>query len=195
MADWVSIKADYVSGGGSFKALSEKYGISVSAIKRKSATDGGWKANRTETEPKVYQKTVQKVIERKATHEADRITRILAVNDMLLEKAERGVSELGEYYIVKRKVSRTEPVKNQEGVVIGIADVDETAEVATKGPAIVDGAAVRHFAAALKDLNEIAARPKADEQSIAKVAEMMNRLDGEAAQDGVSKPETDGVQA
>lgn len=155
MADWLKIKSEYISTDISMRDLAKKHDVSFSSLSKK-ATRERWKDDRTETGNKVATKVKQKIVSVSVAKEVDRLSRILAVNDTLLEKAERGVSELGEYYIVKRKVSRTEPVKNQGGVVIGIADVDETAEVATKGPAIVDGAAVRHFAAALKDLNEIA---------------------------------------
>lgn len=174
MADWVSIKSEYISTDISTRALAEKSGVSYATLRRRAEKEH-WADERKTTERKVSAKVAQKVARVKVARETDRLTRILDVSDALLQKAERGVSELGEFYIVKRKVSRAEPVKNQEGVVIGIADVDETAEVATKGPAIIDGAAVRHFASALKDLNDIArvTDKSGDEDALVKARELL----------------------
>jgi len=192
VADWVSIKAEYITTDISTRALAEKSGVSYASLRRRAEKEH-WADERKTTERKVSAKVAQKVARVKVAHETDRITRLLSVSDALLQKAERGVSELGEFYIVKRKVSRVQQVKDDAGNVLGIADIDETAEVATKGPAIVDGASVRHFAAAIKDLVAVATTPKTDEQSLSKVAEMMVRLDKEASADAVSKPEADGV--
>lgn len=92
-ADWMAIKTEYVTTRASMQKLAEKYGVSVSAIKRRSAAEK-WAANRTRTEPKVYQKTVQKVIEKTANQEADRITRLLAVSDKLLRRVEQAADAM-----------------------------------------------------------------------------------------------------
>jgi len=62
VADWVIIRADYVSGGGSFRVLAEKYGISIDAIKRKAAAEK-WSEERTMTAPIIHQKTVRLVVQ------------------------------------------------------------------------------------------------------------------------------------
>ena len=176
MADWVIIRADYVSGGGSFRVLAEKYGISIDAIKRKAAAEK-WSEERTITAPKIHQKTVRLVVQQKAEQNADRLTRILSLNDALLSKAERGVSELGEFYIVKRKVSSHQAVKDENGEVEGVADVDETTEVAVKGKTIVSSLMLKQFASALKDLNDIAkVADSGKDESLAKARELLEGL-------------------
>lgn len=172
VADWVSIKAEYIAGGITLHDLAEKHGVSYASLRKRAAAEQ-WKSTRTNTEQKVNKKVQVAVVHRVANREIDRLTRILAVSDALLQKAERGVSELGEYFIVKRKVSRSEPVKNEKGEVIGYADVDETAEIATKGAAIVPSASVKQLASALKDLHEIA---KGNEQEGGKDVEDLSPL-------------------
>ena len=187
MADWVSIRADYVSGGGSFRVLAERYGISVSSIKKKAAAEQ-WTANRTRVEPKLYQKTVQKVLEYKSDQNADRLTRLLGVGDLLADKLEQSAKQLGAYTILKRKGNRV--VEDDEG---NRRVVEDTEEIAVPCDSIINTADAKRLASALKDLRDVAATPKTDEQSLAKIAEMMSRLDKEASSDGVSKPEADGV--
>ena len=91
MADWVSIRADYVSGGVSYSELAERHGVPLGSIKRHAAQER-WAANRAEMEQNRYQKTVRKVLERKTDHEADRLTRLLAIGDNITDRLEEATS-------------------------------------------------------------------------------------------------------
>lgn len=172
MADWVSIRADYVSGGGSFRVLAEKYGISVSSIKKKAASDK-WTANRTKVEPKLYQKTVQKVLEHKSEQNADRLTRILALNDTLLQKAALAAEQLDRKMIThKRKVKITE--KPQDGIWTETTTEDEILDVVD---APLDRQGIKLLASALKDLNDIAkVADSGKDESLAKARELLEGL-------------------
>lgn len=159
MADWLKIKAEYISGCGSMRELAEKYGVSIDAVKRRAASEK-WSNERTKTAPKIHQKTVRKVVERTADREADRIARLLAVSDVLLAKAERAALELGEIYTVKRKETRVEVGEDDKPVVI-----DETTEIAVSGKAAVQPAHLKQLASALKDLRDVAETVSAGEEA------------------------------
>lgn len=183
MADWVSIKAEYVAGGISFKKLAEKHGISVSSIKQHSANDpaGKWGEACTNAKPVLYQKTVQKFIERKSTHEADRLTRLLGIGDDLADKIHKATSELGTYAVIKRKQAYT--LVDDEGEE---HPVEDTVEIAKKTDAVICTADLKRIASALKDLRDVANTPRADELSLQKIADLMAGLDKEAA-DGAAE--------
>ena len=173
MADWLKIKAEYISGCGSMRELAEKHGVSVSAIKRRSAAEG-WKANRTKTEPKVNQKTVQKIIEKTAEHEADRIARLLVIGDKLTGKLGQAVEELGTLYTVKQKTVRV--VEDDEG---NKTPVEETVERAEEGRAVISASSARAIAAALKDLHGMAVSTAAADEGAAltKAKELLSGVD------------------
>lgn len=62
--DWLRIKSEYVNGGVSYRELSEKYGVSQSAIRKKAAAEK-WTGTKTEQLHKIgttaEQKTVDKI--------------------------------------------------------------------------------------------------------------------------------------
>lgn len=62
--DWLKIRSDYINGGGSYRALAEKYGVSVTSICAKAKKEGWQTARRTQlnkTCTKVEQKTAEKI--------------------------------------------------------------------------------------------------------------------------------------
>ena len=64
--DWLAIRNDYINGGGSYRKLAEKYGVSSSSLMQKAAKEK-WKdereANIRKTEAKTKQKTQEKISE------------------------------------------------------------------------------------------------------------------------------------
>lgn len=62
--DWLAIRNDYINGGGSYRKLAEKYGVSASGLMQKAAKEK-WKeereANVSKTEAKTKQKTQEKI--------------------------------------------------------------------------------------------------------------------------------------
>lgn len=82
------IKAEYIRGGTSYKKLSEKYGVSLSSIKRR-ASAGKWVDLLNQSENKANQKIVESVAQKKAK-EADKIQ---TVADLLLLKITDGIAD------------------------------------------------------------------------------------------------------
>lgn len=65
-ADWLTIRNDYINGGGSYRKLSEKYGVSLRTI-AKHAKDEEWQRLKEENLNSiaiaVQQKTTEKIAE------------------------------------------------------------------------------------------------------------------------------------
>lgn len=65
-ADWLTIRNDYINGGGSYRKLSEKYGVSLRTI-AKHAKDEDWQQQKADNLNSVaiavQQKTTEKIAE------------------------------------------------------------------------------------------------------------------------------------
>lgn len=65
-ADWITIRNDYISGGGSYRKLSEKYGVALRTI-AKHAKDEDWQKQKEDNLNTVaiamQQKTNEKIAE------------------------------------------------------------------------------------------------------------------------------------
>ncbi|MEA5145551.1 MAG: helix-turn-helix domain-containing protein, partial [Candidatus Limiplasma sp.] len=150
VADWVSIKAEYLVGDSSLRELAEKYGVSHNTL-RKRAEREKWTLERKGACRKRDAKITQKVATKIATREVDRLTRLLGVGDLLADKLEQSARQLGAYTILKRKGDRV--VEDDEG---NRRVVEDTEEIAVPCESIISTADAKRIASALKDLHEIA---------------------------------------
>ena len=64
-SNWAEIKSDYLSGGGSYRSLAKKYGVSFGAV-RDHALKEGWTAQKTAQDERLVSKTAQLVVEKTA---------------------------------------------------------------------------------------------------------------------------------
>lgn len=62
-ADWLTIRNDYINGGGSYRKLAEKYGVKFSVLKDVAVKEK-WKEAREEQANKTRTKTEQKTAEK-----------------------------------------------------------------------------------------------------------------------------------
>lgn len=63
MINWLTVKNDYINGGGSYRKLAKKYGVSLSAIQRRAQREN-WidqkRANMCEIDVETVEKTIEK---------------------------------------------------------------------------------------------------------------------------------------
>lgn len=175
MADWVSIKAEYVAGGISTRAIAEKYDVSYNTL-RKHAEKEGWASDRKKHGRKVAAKVSQKVATTVAIREADRLTRLLSISDTLSDKLEEAAAQLDRKMVTqKRKVKTTQKPKDGAWT-----ETTEETEIIDVIDAPIDRQGLKLLASALKDLRDVANTPRADQQSLEKIAALMTGLDAEA---------------
>lgn len=67
--NWLTIRNDYINGGGSYRQLAEKYGVKFSAL-REVAFREEWVAAKAEQMDKIRIETAQKTAEKIADDEA-----------------------------------------------------------------------------------------------------------------------------
>ncbi len=81
--DWKRIKAEYIKGGTSYRKLCDKYGCSLSTIKR-IAREEDWVGLKNQCKAK----TATKIVEVESSKQAERMKRLLDVSDKLLTAVE-----------------------------------------------------------------------------------------------------------
>ena len=80
MADWPKIKAEYIRGGIGTRKLAEKYGVSLTTLKKKCASEG-WVKLRIQKEAK----RTARVVDACATKEANEAIKIYEAADKAVE--------------------------------------------------------------------------------------------------------------
>ena len=86
--DWKQIKREYIAGGTSYRKLCDKYGVSLSTMKR-IAGEEDWVGLRDQCKAKA----ATKIVEIESDKQADRMKRLLTVSDKLLEAVEDAVEK------------------------------------------------------------------------------------------------------
>ena len=84
--DWKKLRAEYIKGGTSYRKLAEKYGESLSNIKRVAKNE-----NWVELKNQCQAKAATKIVEIESDRQAERMRRLLTVSDELLDCVEDAV--------------------------------------------------------------------------------------------------------
>ena len=88
MADWQSIKTEYITTDTSYRKLAQKYGISYNAIGNRSRYEN-WQELRDQHLTKTMTKTMNAI----ASQQANRAARLQTVADKLLTKVEKLIED------------------------------------------------------------------------------------------------------
>lgn len=103
--DWVQIKAEYVSGSMSAAKLADRYGISVSSISKKCASEH-WQELRRQNQSETASKIAEKINTEKVKKTVREIDRVVSVASKLITKLNRAVNELDkDEELIKKKVT------------------------------------------------------------------------------------------
>lgn len=105
LIDWATVKAEYVSGTMSAAKLADRYGISVSSISKKCASEH-WQELRKQNQSETANKIAKKINTEKVKKTAREIDRAVAVASKLITKLNRAVNELDkDEELIKKKVT------------------------------------------------------------------------------------------
>ena len=126
MADWQTIKTEYITTDTSYRKLSQKYGIGYQAICHKSREEG-WIAMREQHKNNTTTKTLEKISEQ----EANRAVKIHSVADKLLLKIEALVDRPGMMpKDVRSLVAAVKDLKEIQGVKSDLDEKEQRARIA-----------------------------------------------------------------
>lgn len=105
LIDWAAVKAEYVSGTMSAAKLAGRYGISVSSISKKCASEH-WQELRKQNQSETANKIAKKINTEKVKKTVREIDRVVAVASKLITKLNRAVNELDkDEELIKKKVT------------------------------------------------------------------------------------------
>lgn len=105
LIDWAKVKAEYVSGTMSAAKLADRYGISVSSISKKCASEH-WQELRKQNQSKTASKIAEKINTEKVKKTVREIDRVVSVASKLITKLNRAVNELDkDEELIKKKVT------------------------------------------------------------------------------------------
>ena len=149
--DWKAIRNEYIADeSSSYRKLSKKYGVSLTAITKRSKEED-WIGQRKQ----LKDKTITKSIEKLSQKTADKLSRVSDLTDKLLDKLEQAISELDiQLYKDVEKTKEIEynnelrPDKPTKEI---IHEKEKVIEVKT----IVDRSGLKAVASSLRDIKEI----------------------------------------
>lgn len=105
LIDWATVKAEYVSGTMSAAKLADRYGISMSSISKKCASEH-WQELRKQNQSETANKIAKKINTEKVKKTVREIDRVVAVASKLITKLNRAVNELDkDEELIKKKVT------------------------------------------------------------------------------------------
>lgn len=105
LIDWATVKAEYVSGTMSAAKLADRYGISVSSISKKCASEH-WQELRKQNQSETANKIAKKINTEKVKKTVREIDRVVAVASKFITKLNRAVNELDkDEELIKKKVT------------------------------------------------------------------------------------------
>lgn len=105
LIDWAAVKAEYVSGTMSAAKLADRFGISVSSISKKCASEH-WQELRKQNQSETANKIAKKINTEKVKKTVREIDRVVAVASKLITKLNRAVNELDkDEELIKKKVT------------------------------------------------------------------------------------------
>ena len=81
MVDWTKIRAEYISGGTSYRKLAEKYGVSFNTLKTHAVEEQWYKLRQQKDK-----RTTTKIIEAVSAKEARKADKIIDAADRLIDR-------------------------------------------------------------------------------------------------------------
>lgn len=178
--DWLAIKTEYITTETSYRKLAAKYGVHYKVISERGK-DENWVDLRSQHRDNTLTKTLDKI----SRNQSDKMARIDAVTDRLLDKLEKAVDELEIHLVTNTRKEKIIEYNNDRRPDKPTREVIQENEEICQVVGIVDKAGLRQIAAALKDLKEIKMiRSQLDEQE--QRARIAN-LERQAAKEDSSK--------
>ncbi len=150
--NWSNLQKEYLLGN--FKSVSEF--LKIKGIKRNGNVQKavkGWGEKKVQNEQIKSSKTVEKVIEKESTKEANKIVNIKDTAEALLKKINDSMLELDKYF--SRNTIKTKTVKYDYKIGKPSKEKIVEEEKINEFSSIIDRSGLKQLTSALKDLNDI----------------------------------------
>lgn len=154
MADWLTIKSEYINTNISYRKLAEKYNVSFSTLQTRARKEQ-WKSERDKQYDKVEKKVRQKTAAVIVKKEVNRIEKINTLTDALLSKLEEAVEQLNNHLVANKTKTRTIEYKDPAAPGKPTRETIEENEEKVFMVGDIDRAGLKQLTAALKDLKDV----------------------------------------
>ena len=161
--DWLVIRNDYINGLGSYRELSEKYGISQSTIRKRAAAEK-WTDAKEEQRNNIGTKLEQETADTIVKQEAKRTERLLSISDKMIDKIEKAVDELDLAQVTNKTKTKVIEYKNTKRPDKPTKEIIEEKEEILAVSSIVDRKGLQQIAMALKAMWDITGQHEADKE-------------------------------
>ena len=161
--DWLTIRNDYINGGGSYRKLAEKYGVSFSTLEKR-AREENWKSEKEKQCERIATEVRQKTEAAIIAKEVKRVERLLAISDKLIDKIERSVTELDLAQVTNKTKTKVIEYKNGKRPDKPTKETIEEKEEILSVASIVDRKGLQQIAVALKAMWDITGEHEANKE-------------------------------
>lgn len=159
--DWLAIRNDYINGGGSYRKLAEKYGVSTKSITAHSKAEN-WPGLKAEQENKTSTKVLQETADVIVKNEVERIERLMSISDKMIGKIEKAVEELDLAQVTNKTKTKVIEYKNSKRPDKPTKETIEEKEEILAVASIVDRKGLQQIAMALKAMWDITGQHEAN---------------------------------
>lgn len=161
--DWLSIRNDYINGMGSYRKLSEQYGVPFGTLRCRAEREEWVKLKEAQLH-EISTKTAQKTADAISEKEVSRIKRLLNISDQLIDRIEQAVGELDQTQVTSKKKIRTVEYKDEYAPGKPTKEIVQEDEKILAVSSIVDRKGLQQVATALKAVWEITGEAEANRE-------------------------------
>lgn len=159
-ANWTKIRNEYINGYMSYADLAKKHKVGFSVVKTRAAKEK-WYEMRKKQRAEIIQNVDKKTAEKIADRESDRLVRMQAVTDKLIDKIEALTEQL-DLCLARDKRIYYQVVKDKSGNEVKVR-VEEDAPKQVRLD-MIDTARLKQLTGALKDLRDIQFTKQSEEE-------------------------------
>lgn len=150
MADWQTIKTEYITTETSYRKLAQKYGIHYKVISERGKNEK-WVELRSQHRDKTLTKTLNKI----STQAADKLARIDGLADKLLVKLEQAITELDMQLYKQTDKTKVIEYNNDRRPDKPTKETIHEEEKLVEARSLIDRQGLKQIASALKDIKEV----------------------------------------
>lgn len=161
--DWLAIRNDYINGLGSYRKLSEKYGVPFGTLRARAEREGWVKLKEAQLH-EISIKTAQQTADAISEKEVSRIKRLLNISDQLIDRIEQAVGELDQTQVTSKKKIRTVEYKDEYAHGKPTMEIVQEDEKVLAVSSIVDRKGLQQVATALKAVWKITGEAEASRE-------------------------------
>lgn len=162
--DWKKIKAEYVTGEISLANIAKKYGVSASAVQKKSVKEK-WAAEKRKQHKKAADKVAKKLNDKNVRKTVSDIERVCSATSKLIAKINRAIDEVDkcEKVTVRTKKTKTEGI-NDKGQAEEIEETARETDIEIyKG--LVDTKSIAEISKSLLNIKQVLAGTEQEESN------------------------------